>query len=451
MDNSIRQYIDIYNEHHQEIDSGSASVMNCLRPVAKLNLEKMSIPTKGAENYETTDLRELLGQEYGVNINRISLPVNPADSFKCAVPRIATLLYIMINDRLGVVGHPETTFPEGVEICSLREKSLENPEEVEALYGRLANPTNPIVALTTLLAQDGLWIKVKKGVKVEEPVQIVNILGGADNMLTPTRIVIDMEEGSEMKLLLCGHTSRGNKEEMLLRSDEIYVGAGAHLDIYEMEESDETTVRLTATYLKQEADSEVLVNSMTIYNGVTRNEIYCQYAAPGSSLRLYGLGIADGDRHIDTYTKVDHNFGNCHTDELFKYSADDRAVCAFTGMVRVDYGASKTEAYQSNRNLIGSEEARIYSKPQLEIYNDDVKCSHGSATGQLDEMQMFYMETRGLSSETARLLLKQAFMADVIESVRIPGLKERLTHIVERRFAGENAGCRDCEALGFRL
>lgn len=444
MDKSILQYIELYNENRREIDEGSAPVMNRKREEASQYLETLRIPHKGEENYEVIDLPVLFAKEYGVNVRRMSLPVNAADSFKCGIPRVATLLYIMINDCLAPVGNPESQLPEGVEIMSLRKKALESPEEVAKYYGCVANGENPIVALSTLLAQDGLWIKVSKGVKVEAPIQIVNILGGADNMLTPTRSIVVMEPGSEMKLLLCGHTSRGNRDEMLLRADEVYVGAGAHLDLYEMEESDATAVRLTAMYLRQDADSEAVINGMTIYNGVTRNEYHCSYAAPGSILKLYGMGIADGERLIDTFTKVNHDFGHCHTDELFKYSADEDSVCAFTGMVKVDYGAEKTEAYQSNRNLIGSDTARIYSKPQLEIYNDDVKCSHGSATGQLDEMQLFYMQTRGLSEATAKLLLKQAFMADVIESVRIPGLKERLTHIVERRFAGEEAGCREC-------
>lgn len=444
MDKSIRQYIDLYRENHEAIELGSTDVMNTRRAEAADCLENMIIPKKGDENYEITDLAALFSHEYGVNINRLPLPVNPADSFKCGVPRVATLLYIQINDQLSEPRAEGRVLPEGVEICSLRRKAETAPEEVAKYYGRLADMKNPIVALSSLLAQDGLWIKVSKGVKVDQPVQLVNILGGADNMLIPTRMVIVMEEESEMKLLICSHTARGNKDEMFLRTDEVYAGAGSHLDIYEMEESDQTAVRLTAMYLNQQNNSEVLVNGMTIYNGNTRNEYHCRYAASGSMLRLYGMGIADGERRIDTYTKVDHDFGNCHTDELFKYSADDKAICAFTGLVRVDYGAEKTEAYQSNRNLIGSNEARIFSKPQLEIYNDDVKCSHGSATGQLDEMQLFYMQTRGLTEADAKLLLKQAFMADVIETVRIDGLKERLTHIVERRFAGEQAGCQDC-------
>ncbi|MDE5774640.1 MAG: SufD family Fe-S cluster assembly protein, partial [Muribaculaceae bacterium] len=142
----------------------------------------------------------------------------------------------------------------------------------------------------------------------------------------------------------------------------------------------------------------------------------------------------------------EHKAGHCHTDELFKYVLDDRSRGAFTGMIRVDEGSAGTEAYQSNRNIVGSREARMYSKPQLEIYNDDVKCSHGSAIGRLDELQLFYMQTRGLPESEARLLLKQAFLSDVIERVRMSHLRERLTYLVERRFAGGDDSCAGCQS-----
>ncbi|MDE5843056.1 MAG: SufD family Fe-S cluster assembly protein, partial [Muribaculaceae bacterium] len=364
--------------------------------------------------------------------------------FHCGIPRVATSLFFIINDRLVCGADCREKLPEGIEVESLREKALKAPEEVERYYAGLADGSNPIVAMTALLAQDGLWIKVKKGVRVADPVQIINLSGGVNDLLTPLRVVIVMEEDSELRLLVCNHTAGGSVNQLTLSTSEIYAGRNSHLEVYTMEESDMTSARLSGLWLRQEDDSDVLVNGMTISNGSTRNEYHCRYAGTAARLRLYGMGIADADRMIEVYSRVDHDTDRCHTDELFKFSVDDRACCGFTGLVRVAEGAVGNEAYQSNRNLIGSNEARMMSKPQLEIYNDDVQCSHGSATGQLDELQLFYMRTRGLSEHEARMLLKQAFMADVINEVHIPGLKERLAHIVERRFAGEAAGCHEC-------
>lgn len=446
MENSLRQYIDLYNANRDELDARSAPVINTLRPQAARTLESMTLPRQGSDDYEVIDLPAILGHDYGVNIRRVPLAVNPAESFRCGVPRMSTALFMLVNDRFGRTPDSVSALPEGVEVESLAVMARKRPEIVADYYGRLADMDNPVVALSTLLAQDGLWIRIPKGVKVERPIQLVEILGGADNLMAVRRVVIVAEERSEAKLLICDHTLPAARDMMALQTIEIYVESGAHFDIYDLEESSETTRRLSSLWLSQESDSHVVVNGMTIYNGVTRNEYHTRFAAPGSSLRLFGMGIADKDRLIDTYSRVNHDHGRCHTEELFKFSVDDIARCAFTGLVKVAPGAEKTEAYQSNRNLIGSDAARMFSKPQLEIYNDDVKCSHGSATGRLDEMQLFYMRTRGLDEDEARLLLKQAFMADVIDKVNIPGLRERLIHMVERRFAGEAAGCHDCNS-----
>lgn len=444
MDNSLRQYIDLYKGHSGEIDAASAPVLNAVRPDACARLERMTLPRIGDENYEIIDLPAILAHDYGVNIRRVALPVDPAESFRCGVPRMSTALFLLVNDRFGRTADSMQGLPAGVEVESLGEMARRRPEVVSEFYGRLADSDNPLVALSTLLAQDGLWIHIPDGVKVEKPLQLVEILGGADNLMAVRRIVITVGRDAEAKVLVCDHTQNGVSSMMAIQTVEVFVGPNSRFDYYDLEESGQSTTRLSSFWLRQERDSKVVVNGMTIYNNISRNEYHSVFASPGATLNLYGMGIADGDRVIDVYSKVCHDVACCTTDELFKFSVDDRARAGFTGRIIVAPHAEKTEAYQSNRNLIGSDEARMFSKPQLEIYNDDVKCSHGSAIGRLDEMQLFYMRTRGLGEDEARLLLKQAFMADVIDKVGIPGLKERLTHMVERRFAGESAGCHDC-------
>lgn len=442
MKESLKQYIDLYKENAAELDGHSADVLNACRAGACVALEAGGLPAAGSENWEVTDLDAILAPDYGVNIRRVPLQVDPAQSFKCGVPWMSTALFLMVNDRFALTSGFSKSVPEGVEVCGLADMARRHPEVVEKYYNRLADPANVIASLSTLLAQDGVWIRVKRGVRLEKPLQLVNILGGAERMLVARRIVIVMEEDSEAKLLMCDHTAEHDASFLSLQGIEIFAGKGSSFDCYDLEETSPQTSRLSTLWLRQEENSAVVINGMTISNGKTRNEYHCTFAAKDSSLRLYGMGIADIDRMIDNYSVVRHDCGHCHTEELFKYSVDDDARCAFTGMVRVAEGAVRTKAYQSNRNLIGSDNARMFSKPQLEIYNDDVECSHGSANGRLDGMQLFYMRTRGLDEKTARLLLKQAFMADVIGAVRIPGLKERLTQMVERRFAGIPAGCR---------
>ncbi|MCM1429512.1 MAG: SufD family Fe-S cluster assembly protein [Clostridium sp.] len=444
MASALNQYIDLYVGNTSLINDGSAPLINDVRPGALSSLETGLLPKKGSENYEVADLESWLSPNFGINIARVPLDVNPAASFSCGVPTLSTSLFMLINDAWAESADARKELPEGVEIGSLRDFALRCPEIVGMYYASLADISNPLVALNSLLVQDGMFLRVKKGVRLERPLQLVNILAFASPLMAVRRLLIIVEDDAEAKLLICDHTQNPDVSLLSLSTTEIFVGRNARFDLCDLEESTESTTRLSSLYLSQKENSDVSLNGMTLYNGTTRNEYFCAFAEPHASLKLYGMGIEDKSRILDTFSHVSHTIGHCKTDELFKYVVDDSAVGDFTGRILVDEGAVKTEAYQSNRNLVGSPEARMFSKPQLEIYNDDVKCSHGTAIGQLDAMQLFYMRTRGLSEEEARLLLKQAFMADVIDGVRIPALRDRLRMIVERRFAGFQTSCADC-------
>ena len=444
--NALKQYIDLYKEHQELVDSNSAEKLNAHRREALAVLESCSLPKKGSENYETTDLEAILAPDYGVNIARVNIDVNPAATFHCGVPNISTALFFNVNDIYAETARSCDSLPDGIHVGSLKRFAEEHPEIVEKYYGKVADINNPIVALDTLLAQDGIVVWVKKGVRVEKPVQIVNILQNGVPLMAVRRMLVIVEEDAEVTILGCDHTQNPDVAFLALQTIEMWVAKNGSLDYYELEESSEKTSRLSALYLNQEENSRVLIDGMTLYNGTTRNEYHTKFTGENASLKLLGMGIEDKRRHLDSYSRVEHLKKNCHTDELFKYVLDDESTGAFCGLVYVKKGADKTEAYQSNRNIVGSEKARMFSKPQLEIYDDDVKCSHGAATGQLDESQVFYMRTRGITESVAKLLLKQAFMADVIDGIRIPALKDRLQLLVERRFAGHSLNCASCRS-----
>ncbi len=442
--NALKQYIDLYLGHSDLIDLNAAEVLNARRKEAFEALENITLPKKGSENYETTDLNEILAPDYGINIARVPISVNPGASFHCGVPSLSTSLFLLVNDIYADTDRSREGLPEGVYVGSLRKFATKYPEVAIKYYGKTADIFNPIVALDTLLCQDGIAIWVKRGVKVEKPLQIVNILQNGAPMMAVRRVLVIVEEDAEVKILSCDHTQNPDVNFLALSTIEITAGKNAVVDYYDLEESTEKTSRLSALYLRQEEGSNVLIDGLTLYNGTTRNEYYARFDGSHAGLKLFGMGIEDRSRHLDTYSKIIHAAPDCNTDELFKYVVDDSASGAFAGLILVNKGADKTEAYQSNRNIVGTDTARMFSKPQLEIYNDDVKCSHGTATGQLDEMQVFYMRTRGIPEATAKLLLKQAFMADVIDGVRLDALRDRLHMLVERRFAGADPSCASC-------
>ncbi len=439
--NELQQYIDIYRQHHKDIDLHSSAPLNALRKEAMLRLDLEQLPKAGSENYENIDIPAMLAPDYGINLNRVRIDVDTRQTFGCDIPLLTTRPMVMVND---IPAPNETKLPDGVEFGSLKEYADKYPELVGKYYGKQGDLSNPLTALNTLLVQDGFILHVKKGVKLDRALQLVNILSAGASLMAVRRGLIIIEEGAEASLLVCDHTQCIGYDMAALETIEIYVGANARFNYYDLEESTENTRRLSTLYLRQDRDSRVTISGLTLFNGLTRNEYYCKFKGENAELQLSGMGIEDEQRNLSTYARVDHSVGHCKSNQIFKYTLDEAARGSFTGLVFVAPGAVKTEAYQSNRNLIGSEAARMISKPQLEIYNDDVKCSHGSATGQLDALQLFYMRTRGLSEETAKLLLKQAFMADVLDTITIPVLHERLNHLVENRYAGCDNACSRC-------
>ncbi|MDE7179719.1 MAG: Fe-S cluster assembly protein SufD [Muribaculaceae bacterium] len=441
---SLQQYIDLYKQHSDLIDSHSSEPLNKMRKVAFDVLSQTTLPRRGSENFANIDMEEMLAPDYGINLQRIQPDINPDVTFRCDLPVSRQSVFIMANDTFTASDNAYDTLPDGVDVGSLAEFAKFNSAEIEEHYGKVADMKNPIVALNTMLAQDGLYLHVKKGTRLEQPIQLVNILSSIRPYMAVRRALIIIDDDAEARLLVCDHSQKGDSDLLALETLEILVGKHSRFDYYSIEESSEQTRRLSALYLRQDEGSTVTIDGITLYNGVTRNEYYTRFEGPNASLRLYGMGIEDDKRVISTYSHIDHRAPACHSDELFKFTVDDEANGDFTGRIHVAEGAEKTEAYQSNRNLVGSSTAKMSSKPQLEIYNDDVKCSHGCAIGQLDPMEVFYMRTRGLTEETARLLLRQAFMADVINAIGVEQLRERLRILVEKRFAGTRSSCSAC-------
>lgn len=439
-----QQYIDLFAQCEDLVCRESSGVMNAPRTAALADFERLGFPSSRAEDYRYTDVSRSFAPDYGMNLKRVKIPVNPQDVFHCDVPNLSTSLYFVVNDSFYHQALPKAHLPEGVYAGSLKDFSDERPEVVSRYYGKLATSSkNGIVALNTMFAQDGFVVYVPQGVVVERPIQLVNIFRSDVDLMASRRILVIMEPRSEAKLLVCDHsidTVRFLANQVI----EVFVGEGASFDYYDLEESSDTTTRFSSLFVKQEAGSNVVINGITLTNGLTRNDYQVELLGERAETTLCGMSILDKEQHVDTYTHITHAVPRCKSNELFKNVLNDQAVGAFSGRILVKEGADKTEAYQSNRNLCATREARMYSKPQLEIYADDVKCSHGMTTGQLDEEAIFYMRSRGISLDEARMLLSVAFTSDVIDHVRVEALRDRLHRLVEKRFRGELAKCAGC-------
>lgn len=441
---SEQQYIDLFTQCEAMICRHSADVLNAPRAKAFADFERLGFPTKKQEKYKYTEVGKYFAPDYGLNLNRLDIPVNPYEVFKCDVPNMSTALHFVVNDTFYDKVQPTGQLPEGVIFASLKEVAIQQPELVKKYYGKLAQTSeDALAAFNTMFAQDGVLMYIPKNVVVEKPLQLVNILRADVDFMVNRRILIILEEGAQAKLLICDH-AMDNVNFLSTQVIEVFVGENAFFDLYELEETHNSSIRFNNLYVEQLAGSNVLLNGMTLHNGMTRNTTSVTLAGRGAEVNLCGMAIADKNEQVDNHTFIDHKVADCISNELFKYVLDDQAVGAFAGKVLVREGAQRTSSQQTNRNICATREARMYTQPQLEIYADDVKCSHGATVGQLDENALFYMQQRGISLKEARLLLMFAFVNEVIDTIRLDVLKDRLHLLVEKRFRGELNKCQGC-------
>ena len=441
---SEQQYIDLYRQAQQMIKGHSAACMNAVRDKAFEDFQRLGFP-QGQERYKYTDISKLLEPDYGLNLNRLDIPVDPYEAFRCDVPNLSTSLYFVLNDGFYDKALPKSNLPEGVIVDSLRVVAEKHPELVERYYGKIAkSEADGVTALNTMLAQDGLLIYVPKHVRVDRAIQVINILRSDVDLMVNRRVLIIVEEDAEVKVLFCDHTA-DDCHFLTTQVVEAYVGENARMHLYCMEETHAKNVRVSNVYIQQESNSDVKHHVITLHNGVTRNMTDLYFKGEGAECFLCGCVIADKRQHVDNNTLIHHQVPRCSSRELYKYVLDDEAVGAFAGKVLVDHGAMKTVSQETNQNLCASKKARMYTQPMLEIYADDVKCAHGSTVGQLNDAALFYMRQRGISLEEAKLLLEFAFINEVIDQMELQPLRDRLHYLVEQRFRGELSKCEGCK------
>lgn len=439
--NSEKQYIDIFNSCKDMICANSAPVLNELRDKAYADFVRQGFPTKKVERYKYIDVPALFEPNYGLNLQRLDISVNPKEIFNCSVPRLSTQLYYVVNDQpQSNMGHESTN----VNISAL---SLSGKEAV-TYYGRLAKTDeDPITALNTMLTQDGLFIYVPRGVQTDKTIQVLNILNADVDLMVNRRVIIVVEDNASLQLLFCDHAMKDHKY-LSTQVVEAFVGNNARLDLYCLEETNVNNHRFSNLYIQQGANSIVNHNQITLHNGVTRNRLDLTFNGEGGECKLNGIVIADKNQFVDNNTLIHHKVGHCTSNELYKYVLNDESIGAFAGRVLVDKNAQQTISQETNQNICASRTARMFTQPMLEIYADDVKCSHGSTVGQLNEAALFYMQQRGIPVSEARLLLEHAFINEVLEKMDIQPLRDRLSHLVEMRFRGKLNTCdKNCSHL----
>lgn len=396
------QYIELYREAGELIKGKSCAVMNAVRDEAFEAFVSSGFPTRKNERYKYTDVDAAFAPNYGISLSLLT--VNPS-------------AYIYnIKDA---------------------------PIDVAPYYHQVADKTDAITALNTALVHDALLVYVPKNTKVDDPIVVDNWLRGNAATMMNRRMLIVMEQGTDATIIINDHAA--DKQRFLTTQViEVYGHDNARLDLYEIEETTPLCSRFSNVYIREGRDCSVKHNSITLFNGQTRNLCNVYLRGENSEVTLNGCAIGSGSQRIDNNTLIRHEVPNCTSNELYKYVVDDKSVGAFAGKILVEKDAQKTASQETNANLCASTDARMYTQPMLEIYADDVKCAHGSTVGVMDEAALFYMRQRGIPEAEARTLLKNAFMGQVIDQIKFEPLRQKLYVKVEKRFRGELDKCEDC-------
>lgn len=437
-----QEYIEIFDHNRELIDEPCATLLNAARSRAAVQFKNIGFPGIKEENWLHSNVAKRFATDFGMNLGRVEIKADMQSIFTCDVPNLKTHQAFIINDTFRN-STSSKELPEGVILASLNETAEKYPTLLQPYYDALAASGDNIAQFNTMFAQDGMVLYVPKNCVINETIQLVTLLQSNVEMLSNRRLLVILEENSSASLLICDHSSM-EKQTLSTQVMEVFLGRGAQFNLYELEETSHSNTRLGHLYVRQDADSSFNHSNITLTNGFTRNYINVSLEGHGAETNICGLAIGDKEQHIDNHTLVDHKTGNCNSNELYKYILDEHSTGVFAGKMLIRPDAQHTNSQQTNRNLCLTNDAHMYAQPQLEIYADDVKCSHGSTVGQLDENALFYMQQRGIPADEARHLLMYAFAGEVIEHIGIEALRDRLHMLVEKRLRGELNHCKGC-------
>jgi len=438
------QLLTLFHRNADNIKGRSTPLVNRLRRNALAAFEDLGFPDNDMESWRFTDLKPLLQSDFVFDFSNQSRSFDIESVFTCDVYDLDTYSITLLNGWFVYKHAPLTRLSDGTIIGSLAKAMEVYPELVDTYLGRAADfQTAGLTALNTAFLQDGLFIYVPEGVKVEKPIQLINIVYAQTPVFLQPRHLIIADRNAEVTLVHCDH-SLTHKISFTNTVLEIFAGEGANVSHYKIQNKGRNSALITSNYFHQNKDSRLSSNIITLNGGFTRNMITATLTQPGCHSEHNGLYLADRKQHIDNQVLVDHAAPDCTSDQMYKGILDDEAKAVFSGKILVRKDAQRTRAYQNNKNLLLTDEARANTQPHLEIYADDVKCSHGASIGQLDPNAMFYLQSRGLCERTARQLLMYAFAMEVIDKINIEALGKRLDHMVEKRLKGELSICDQC-------
>ena len=420
-----------------ENDIDINSEIHDIRTEALQNFEKLGFPTKKLEAWKYTSLNAVLKNDFSIFPNKENT-VEFVDVKKYFIHDIDTYKIVFIDGKYS--SFLSDTTHDGKDVCLLSSALSKSKYKavIENYFNKIAKQDN-LTSLNTAFANEGAYIYIPKNVEVEKPIQIINFTTGNDiaTMVQPRNLIV-VEENAHVQIIE-RHQSLTENPVLTNVVTEIFAARNAIVDYYKIQNDKDNSSLVDNTYIEQKTNSVVSVHTFSFGGNITRNNLNFYQRGEHIDSILKGITIIEGKQHVDHHTLVHHIEPNCESHQDYKGIFDERSTGVFNGKVIVEKEAQKTNAYQQNNNVLVSDKSTINAKPQLEIFADDVKCSHGCTIGQLDNDALFYMQQRGIPKKEGKALLMYAFANTVLESVKIPEVKSRITKLIATKL-GVNIG-----------
>jgi len=428
------RYVAAFERNVGRTLNGTNARIQALRHEAIGRFQTLGFPDRRNEAWKYTNIAHALQHEYEI----VAVPPVPevtADEIdRFVIPDLEAHLIVLVNGRFLSEHSRIGPLPDGVIIDSLEKAARSHADIVDQYFGRYASAEQDVfAALNTAFTLDGLFVYVPKGKLLETPLHVINIQKVDDDLFLQPRHLLVFEEASMVRILETGHSLTGAKT-FTNSVAEVYVGTGANVELYSIQDFGSAATSVVNLYAYQQRSSVFSMSTFTFTGEIVRNNLSVLPDAEHCESHLYGLFLPKGKTHVDNHTLVDHAKPDCVSNELYKGVLDDQASGVFNGKVYVRPDAQRINAFQENKSILLSESATMNSKPELEIYADDVKCSHGATTGQLDGEALFYLRSRGISENLARGMLLHAFAGDVIDTVKLEPVRRLLDERVTERF-----------------
>jgi Fe-S cluster assembly protein SufD len=417
---AFEEKIDVHSELHD------------LRTSAIKNFENKGFPTKKEESWKYTSLNAILKNDFSV-FPKHENSIEFKDVKKYFIHEIDTYKVVFIDGVFS--SNLSSTTHDGLDVC-LMSSALNKPKYkmvIDAYFNQIASKDESLTTLNTAFANEGAYINIPKSKVVRKPIEIMYFSTGNEAaLLVQPRNLIIVGENSHVQIIE-RHQSLTENAVLTNSVTEIFAQKRAIVDFYKIQNDNHEANLIDNTYVSQKQESHVSVQTFSFGGNLTRNNLNFYHFGERLTSTLNGITIIGEKQHVDHYTLVHHATPNCESFQDYKGIFSDNSTGVFNGKVYVEKEAQKTNAFQKSNNILLGDKSTINAKPQLEIFADDVKCSHGCTVGQLDETAMFYMQQRGIPKKEAKALLMYAFSNAVIENIKIPELKQRITKIIANK------------------